>query len=159
MNIYDLIKRAQELRDTTQMDSVSPELVGKLHEDTLKYINEYQLLASSPAIHKTYASVSAMQGDASPKSDLTGRALVKGQLVVIVPATSTDPTAGDIYRYDGPSGNTSAWTYLSKIGGIPADPFLSDTSSNPVESKAIKAYVDAADKALEIVSKDLSGMV
>ncbi|MBQ7899372.1 MAG: glycerophosphodiester phosphodiesterase family protein [Bacteroidales bacterium] len=97
---------------------MSPELVGKLHEDTLKYINEYQLLASSPAIHKTYASVSAMQGDASPKSDLTGRALLKGQLVIIVPASSTDATAGDVYRYNGPSGNTSGWTYVAKIGKL-----------------------------------------
>ena len=33
-------------------------------------------------------------------------------------------------------------------GSVVVDPFLSDTSSNPAESKAIKAYVDAADKAL-----------
>lgn len=145
MNIYDLIKRAQELRDTTQMDSVSPELVGKLHEDTLKYINEYQLLASSPAIHKTYASVSAMQGDASPKSDLTGRALVKGQLVVIVPASSTDATAGDVYRYNGPSGNTSGWTYVSKIGGVPADAELSTTSTNPVQNAAVAGALNERD--------------
>jgi|GEM_PF-4260736 len=137
MNIYDLIKRAQELRDTTQMDSVSPELVGKLHEDTLKYINEYQLLASSPAMHKTYASVSAMQGDASPKSDLTGRALLKGQLVIIVPASSTDATAGDVFRYNGPSGNTSGWTYVAKIGGVPADAELSASSTNPLQNKVV----------------------
>ena len=141
MNIYDLIKRAQELRDTTQMDSVSPELVGKLHEDTLKYINEYQLLASSPAIHKTYASVSAMQGDASPKSDLTGRALLKGQLVIIVPASSTDATAGDVYRYNGPSGNTSGWTYVAKIGGVPADAELDSTSINAVSNMAVAANI------------------
>lgn len=30
-------------------------------------------------------------------------------------------------------------------GSVTIDPFLSDTSSNPVESKAIKAYIDSAD--------------
>jgi hypothetical protein len=33
-------------------------------------------------------------------------------------------------------------------GSVTIDPFLSDTSTNAVQNKAIKAYVDAADKAL-----------
>ena len=134
MNIYDLISRAQKLRKETQLDSVSPDRVGGLHEDTLKYINEFQLLASSPSLHKIYASVSAMQSDKSPKSDLTGKPLKPGQLVVIVPANQTDATAGDVYRYDGPSGNTSAWTFVAKIGAVPADAELSATSANPVQN-------------------------
>ena len=137
MNIYDLISRAQKLRKETQLDSVSPDRVGGLQEDTLKYINEFQLLASSPSLHKIYASVSAMQSDKSPKSDLTGRALKPGQLVVIVPADQSDATAGDVYRYDGPSGNTSAWTFVAKIGAVPADAELSATSANPVQNKVV----------------------
>ena len=112
MNIYEIIAKAQALKDEKKIDSVSPSRVGALIEDTLKYINEYQLLSSSPMMHKTYASVSAMQSDAAPVSDLTGKAMKKGQLVVIVPADSSDTTAGDVYRYDGPSGNTSAWTFI-----------------------------------------------
>ena len=137
MNIYELISRAQGLRQETKLDSVSPDRVGALCEDTLKYINEFQLLASSPSLHKIYASVSAMQADAAPKSDLTGKALKPGQLVVIVPASQSDATAGDVYRYDGPSGNTSAWTFISKIGGVPADAELNATSTNPVQNKAV----------------------
>ena len=137
MNIYDLISRAQKLRKETQLDSVSPDRVGGLHEDTLKYINEFQLLASSPSLHKIYASVSAMQSDKSPKSDLTGKPLKPGQLVVIVPANQTDATAGDVYRYDGPSGNTSAWTFVAKIGAVPADAELSATSTNPPQNKVV----------------------
>ena len=137
MNIYDLISRAQKLRKETQLDSVSPDRVGGLHEDTLKYINEFQLLASSPSLHKIYASVSAMQSDKSPKSDLTGKPLKPGQLVVIVPANQTDATAGDVYRYDGPSGNTSAWTFIAKIGAVPADAELSATSTNPPQNKVV----------------------
>lgn len=137
MNIYDLISRAQKLRKETQLDSVSPDRVGGLHEDTLKYINEFQLLASSPSLHKIYASVSAMRSDKSPKSDLTGKPLKPGQLVVIVPASQSDATAGDVYRYDGPSGNTSAWTFVAKIGAVPADAELSATSANPVQNKVV----------------------
>lgn len=137
MNIYDLISRAQQLREETKLDSVSPDRVGALCEDTLKYINEFQLLASAPSLHKIYASVSAMQLDGAPKSDLTGKALKAGQLVVIVPESQTDATAGDVYRYDGPSGNTSAWTFVAKIGGVPADAELNASSTNPVQNKAV----------------------
>ena len=147
MNIYDLISRAQKLRKETQLDSVSPDRVGGLHEDTLKYINEFQLLASSPSLHKIYASVSAMQSDKSPKSDLTGKPLKPGQLVVIVPANQTDATAGDVYRYDGPSGNTSAWTFVAKIGAVPADAELSATSTNPPQNKVV------TEKLTELESK------
>ena len=147
MNIYDLISRAQKLRQETKLDSVSPDRVGALCEDTLKYINEFQLLASSPSLHKIYASVSAMQADKSPKSDLTGKALKPGQLVVIVPANQSDATAGDVYRYDGPSGNTSAWTFVSKIGAVPADAELKATSANPVQNKVV------TEKLTELESK------
>lgn len=147
MNIYDLISRAQKLRKETQLDSVSPDRVGGLHEDTLKYINEFQLLASSPSLHKIYASVSAMQSDGAPKSDLTGKPLKPGQLVVIVPASQSDATAGDVYRYDGPSGNTSAWTFVAKIGAVPADAELSATSINPPQNKVV------TEKLTELESK------
>lgn len=150
MTIYDLISRAQKLRKETQLDSVSPDRVGGLQEDTLKYINEFQLLASSPSLHKIYFSVSAMQSDKSPQSDLTGRDLKRGQLVVIVPASQTDATAGDVYRYDGPSGNTSAWTFVAKIGAVPADAELSTASANPVQNKAVtKKLTELANEVFE----------
>ena len=152
MNIYDLISRAQKLRKETQLDSVSPDRVGGLHEDTLKYINEFQLLASSPSLHKIYASVSAMQSDKSPKSDLTGKPLKPGQLVVIVPASQSDATAGDVYRYDGPSGNTSAWTFVAKIGAVPTDAELSATSTNPPQNKVV------TEKLTELESNLVSDM-
>ena len=137
MNIYDIINRARSLREEYRLDSVTPERLGALHEDTLTYINQYQLLASSPAIHKTFVSVSAMQGSASPTSDLTGRPLKAGQLVVIVPSDQTDSTAGDVYRYDGPSGSTSKWTFVAKLGAVPADSELSATSTNPPQNRAV----------------------
>ena len=120
-NIYDLINRAKALRDETKIDSISPARVGALCEETLQYINEVLILASSPILHKVYQSVAAMQSDPSPKSDITGRELSPGQLVVISPQNASDATAGDIYRYDGPSGSTSAWTYIAKIGKLTSE--------------------------------------
>lgn len=140
MNIYDIIARAQSLSEETRLASVTPDRVGGLVGDTLRYINQYQLKASSPLIHKTYPSVSAMQLDAAPVSDVNGRALAAGQLVVIV---SDDDTVGDVYRYDGPSGTTSAWTYVSKIGGVPADQTLDGTSLNPVSNAAVTTAINA----------------
>ena len=154
--IYDILAQAQALRNETKLDSVSPERLGAIHEETLKYINEYQLLASSPAISKVYSSVAGMQGDAAPKSDLTGRALTRGQLVVIAPASSSDATAGDVYRYDGPSGSTSKWTYVAKIGGVPADAELSETSTNAVQNQPVaKRIAELASRIMgEIVLID-----
>lgn len=157
MNIYDLISRAQKLRQETKLDSVSPDRVGALCEDTLKYINEFQLLASSPSLHKIYASVSAMQADKSPKSDLTGKALKPGQLVVIVPANQSDATAGDVYRYDGPSGNTSAWTFVSKIGAVPADAELNATSANPVQNKVVTEKLTELESEINDLDNKVDG--
>lgn len=114
--IYDIMARAEALKNETRLNSISPERVGSILEDTLKFINEYQLLASALVICKVYTSVSAMQSDAAPVSDLTGRDLVKGQLVVISPDSASDTTSGDVYRYDGIIDGVSQWTYVSKIG-------------------------------------------
>ena len=137
MNIYNLINRANLLQEETTIDSISPSRIGSLIKEILLYINEYQLLASSPEIQKIYLTVSAMQSDGKPVSDLTGRSLNPGQLVVIVPESQTDATAGDVYRYDGPSGNTSAWTFVAKIGAVPADSELNSSSTNPVQNKVV----------------------
>lgn len=141
MNIYEIIARSQALKDEKKIDSVSPDRVGALIEDTLKYINEYQLLSSSPAIHKTYESVSAMQEDAEPVSDLTGRPLKHGQLVIITPTDQTDPTAGYVYRYDGIQDNSSVWTFVSKIGSIHVDADLNAASVSPVQNRVVTRYI------------------
>lgn len=156
MNIYDIINRARSLREEYRLDSVTPERLGALHEDTLTYINQYQLLASSPAIQKTFVSVSAMQGSASPTSDLTGRPLKAGQLVVIVPSDQTDSTAGDVYRYDGPSGSTSKWTFVAKLGAVPADSELSATSTNPPQNRAVTEKLTELESEIDELIFDIN---
>lgn len=137
MTINEIINSVVALKEEYRMNSIDPQRLGDIMLNILQYINSSQVRMQSPAIHKLYSSVSAMQSDAKPVSDLTGLDMKVGQLVCIVPASSSEPTAGDVYRYDGPSGNTSAWTYVGKIGGIPADQELNETSTNPVANAPV----------------------
>lgn len=141
MTINEIIDRVVAMKSEYRMNSIDPNRVGGLLLDILQYINSSQVRLQSPAIHKVYSSVSEMYADARPISDLTGLELKIGQLVCIVPLTQYDITAGDVYRYDGPSGNTSTWTYLSKIGGIPADQELNAASSNPIANAPVAAAI------------------
>lgn len=73
--------------------------------------------------------------------DVTGSSL---------PDVETDNTTNAEEGGPSSSGVTNENTTNVVIGGegggsVTIDPFLSDTSSNPVESKAIKAYIDSAD--------------
>ena len=137
MTINEIINSVVALKEEYRMNSIDPQRLGDIMLNILQYINSSQVRMQSPAIHKLYSSVSAMQSDAKPVSDLTGLEMKVGQLVCIVPASSSEATAGDVYRYDGPSGNTSAWTYVGKIGGIPADQELNETSTNPVANAPV----------------------
>ena len=137
MTIFDLLSKAESLRNETALNSVTPERVGEIAVETLNILNEYQIQNGGLALQKVYTSVSSMQSDKSPVSDFTKKFLRRGQLVVIVPNDQADATAGDVYRYDGPSGNTSAWTFVAKIGGVPADSELNASSTNPVQNKVV----------------------
>lgn len=137
MTIFDLLSKAESLRNETALNSVTPERIGEIAVETLNILNEYQIQNGGFALQKVYTSVSSMQSDKSPVSDLTKKSLRRGQLVVIAPNDQADATAGDVYRYDGPSGNTSAWTFVAKIGGVPADAELNASSTNPVQNKVV----------------------
>ena len=50
--IYNLQKRASELRGKTETDSISPEEVGGLHADTLAYIADMEQSADGLGIRK-----------------------------------------------------------------------------------------------------------
>ncbi len=61
--IYDLKKRAKELSEKNEVNSVSPVEVGNLIEDTLNIIDEYNKNVVGLGIRKTYSSIAAMQVD------------------------------------------------------------------------------------------------
>ncbi len=111
MNIYDIINRAESLRSETSIGAISPERAGSIMSDTLKYLNDFQIQSGSLGLDKIYESVSAMNADDEPASDITDKPLKSGQLAVIVPADDTSPDAGKVYRFDNPG-----WTFVTKIG-------------------------------------------
>ena len=129
--LQDIIQRAEALKEETALNSISPDRAGGIMYDTLIYINQMQLQESNPLlISKIYASVAAMEADSAPVSDLTGRALVPGQVVVIA---SSDSDNGSVYRYNGIEGGVSSWTAVGKIGNLePVDSLDSDSTQLPL---------------------------
>lgn len=114
------MQRAQALRKETALDSISPERAGGIMYDTLSYINKMQLLDANPILlSKIYSSVEAMEADTAPVSDITGKALRPGQVVVIVTSSTSSPDYGVVYRYNGIVSGASSWTAVGKIGSSP----------------------------------------
>lgn len=119
-NIYDIISRANSLRNETALNSITPDRAGSIMYDTLLYINTMQLQQSNPLlISKIYATVSAMEADSAPVSDITGQALKEGQVVCIVTSSTSSADYGVIYRYNGTSDGVSSWTACGKLGSLP----------------------------------------
>ena len=158
MTLNEIIVSVESLKEEYRMNSIDPSRLGGIMLEILQYINSSQVRLQSPAIQKVYLSVSAMQSDGNPVSDLNGLPLKVGQLVCIVPASQQDTTAGDVYRYDGPSGNTSAWTYLNKIGGLPADQSLNKASINPIANAPVASAIEAQNKKVAQLSQEVENI-
>lgn len=94
MNIYDLIRRANDLSGRHEVDSITPEDVGSLASDTLTYISMLEQNLQALGIRKTYASEADMNADTAPMGD-NGMPIRFGQLVMV---TAT----GKIYSYQAP---------------------------------------------------------
>lgn len=112
--IYNLLKRAKELKEKSQVDSITPEEVGKLHEDTLAYIASLEQSADGLGIKKVYQSKSAMEADTDPVGT-NGKALRYGQLVSIYDDAHADSSEnGNIYAYQKPG-----WLLMGKVSAPP----------------------------------------
>lgn len=132
-NILDILARAQSLMNETALNSITPPRAGGIMYDTLLVLNQMQLEGASLLISKVYASVSAMEADTTPTSDLTGRALKPGQLVVIVTSDASSSDMGSEYRYNGPG----SWTYVGKVGGLPLDTVPTQGSTKGITSGGV----------------------
>ena len=111
--IYNLQKRASELRSKTETDSISPEEVGGLHADTLAYIADMEQSADGLGIRKVYQTKAMMEADTAPMGT-NGKALRYGQLVSIYnEADKTSAENGDIYAWQKPG-----WLKMGNIGNI-----------------------------------------
>lgn len=132
-NILDILARAQSLMNETALNSITPPRAGGIMYDTLLVLNQMQLEGGSLLISKIYTSVSAMEADTTPTSDLTGRALRAGQLAVIVPADTSSADLGKVYRFN----SAGSWSLCGKIGGLPFDTEPADGSTNGITSGAV----------------------
>ena len=128
-NINEILARAAALRDETALNSISPERAGGIMYDTLLALNELWLQQGSAlVISKIYASVAAMEADTEPVSDLTGKPLRPGQIVVIA---SSDSDNGSVYRYNGTE--APRWSKVGSIGNLePVDNLDSDSTTLPL---------------------------
>ena len=128
-NINEILARAAALRDETALNSISPERAGSIMYDTLMALNDLWLKQGAAlVISKIYASVAAMQADTAPVSDLTGKPLRPGQIVVIA---SSDSDNGSVYRYNGT--DAPSWSLVGTIGNLtPVDNLDSDSTSLPL---------------------------
>lgn len=129
--IYELLARAAALREETALNSISPERAGGIMYDTIMAINELWLQQGSAlVISKIYTSVSAMEADDEPVSDISGQPLRAGQIVVIA---SSDSDNGSVYRFGGISEGASVWAIVGLIGNItPVDALDSDSTQLPL---------------------------
>lgn len=136
--LNEIIARAEALRKESYVNSIDPERVGSIMSDTLKYLNEFQLQSGSMGLDKIYASVSAMNADTSPMSDLTGKPLKAGQLAVIVASGDEDEDNGKVYRFDNPG-----WTYVSIIGNLNIVQETGNSETAVMSQKAVTDYLNA----------------
>lgn len=131
--IYSLLKRAKELKNKSQVDSITPEEVGKLHEDTLAYIASLEQSTDGLGIKKVYQSKSAMEADTDPVGT-NGKVLRYGQLVSIYDDAHADSSEnGNIYAYQKPG-----WMLMGKVTGKTTLPITQEVgvSTTAVMSQA-----------------------
>lgn len=142
--IYNLLKRAKELKEKSQVDSITPEEVGKLHEDTLAYIASLEQSTDGLGIKKVYLSKSAMEADTDPVGT-NGKTLRYGQLVSIYDDAHADGSEnGNIYAYQKPG-----WLLMGKVSGgttLSIAQELGDSPTKVMSQAAVK-------KALENIPK------
>ena len=167
-NINEILQRAASLRDETQLNSISPERAGGIMYDTLLALNDLWLQQGAAlVISKIYASVSAMEADTAPVSDLTGQPLRPGQIVVIA---SSDSDNGTVYRYNGTT--SPSWASVGKIGNLdPVDSLDSDSTTLPLAAHQGKVLdgkisqlgqdynelINLFNKTHNLFNKDISG--
>ena len=135
--IYSLLKRAKELKEKSQVDSITPEEVGKLHEDTLAYIASLEQSADGLGIKKVYQSKSAMEADTDPV-ETNGKTLRYGQLVSIYDDAHADSSEnGNIYAYQKPG-----WLLVGKVSGLSVVQEVGDSATKVMSQAAVTRLIE-----------------
>ena len=135
--IYSLLKRAKELKEKSQVDSITPEEVGKLHEDTLAYIASLEQSTDGLGIKKVYQSKSAMEADTDPV-ETNGKTLRYGQLVSIYDDAHADSSEnGNIYAYQKPG-----WLLVGKVSGLSVVQEVGDSATKVMSQAAVTRLIE-----------------
>ena len=144
--IYSLLKRAKELKEKSQVDSITPEEVGKLHEDTLAYIASLEQSADGLGIKKVYQSKSAMEADTDPVGT-NGKTLRYGQLVSIYDDAHADSSEnGNIYAFQKPG-----WLLMGKVsGGNTILPIVQETGYHEDKIMSQKSITEALNELRQV---------
>lgn len=152
-NINEILARAAALRDETALNSISPERAGSIMYDTLIALNELWLQQGAAlVISKIYASVDAMEADTDPVSDISGKPLRPGQIVVIA---SEDEDNGSVYRYNGT--DSPSWSLVGNIGNLePVDSLDSDSTQLPLAAHQGKVLDGKISQLGQEVKEELS---
>lgn len=144
--IYSLLKRAKELKEKSQVDSITPEEVGKLHEDTLAYIASLEQSTDGLGIKKVYLSKPAMEADTDPVGT-NGKALRYGQLVSIYDDAHADSSEnGNIYAYQKPG-----WLLMGRVsGGNTILPIVQETGYHEDKIMSQKSITEALNELRQV---------
>ena len=145
--IYSLLKRAKELKEKSQVDSITPEEVGKLHEDTLAYIASLEQSADGLGIKKVYQSKSAMEADTNPVGT-NGKTLRYGQLVSIYDDAHADSSEnGNIYAYQKPG-----WLLMGKVSGLSVVQEVGDSATKVMSQAAVTRLIEEASQKGKVMN-------
>lgn len=144
--IYSLLKRAKELKEKSQVDSITPEEVGKLHEDTLAYIASLEQSTDGLGIKKVYLSKSAMEADTDPVGT-NGKTIRYGQLVSIYDDAHADSSEnGNIYAYQKPG-----WLLMGRVsGGNTILPIVQETGYHEDKIMSQKSITEALNELRQV---------
>lgn len=117
--IYDLKKRAKELSEKNEVNSVSPVEVGNLIEDTLNIIDEYNKNVVGLGIRKIYSSIASMQADGTDPVGNDGKPIHFGQLVSVHNENNPESEEnGGVYAFQSPGWKLATTTAINVVKGF-----------------------------------------
>ena len=149
--IYNLQKRAEELRQETATDSITPETVGGLHADTLDYIADMEQNAEGLGVHQVYKTVAAMTSEGEAPVGTNGKKLRYGQLVAVYDGDNAEQTEnGNVYAWQTGTGE-AAWRLMGHIGDIAGilAKIEAEAAAREAADKAFEQSLNAVQTALE----------
>ncbi len=148
--IYNLQSRADELRKKTETESISAEMVGGLHADTLDYVADLERNLDGLGIRKIYKTYAAMTAEGEAPTGTNGKALRYGQLVTVYDGANTaQAESGNIYAWQTGTG-TDAWLLVGNLGNIADYDALitAEATAREEADAALQTAVDAAEAAV-----------